>query len=310
MDRVDGDERRLDRRLGSRSAGHRSRFRALFGGAGATFEALTIAIASGKGGTGKSFLATNLAVLSSRRGLRTTLVDCDYGLAADHLLLGLQPERTLQDLVAGRATAATCRRTTALGPSFVAGQTGVPELAQLGRPQLARIAAAFASWSADQDLLLLDLGAGISAQGLATIAAADHVLLVVQPEIASLTDAYAVLKCIDQRPAPRPSWSVVVNRTTSPGDARHCHAKLASVVERFLGRSLHYVGEVGDEAAVTPRRLGQPPLVFSQPACRTASELAGVLDRLTAALGGIRPRPRKAGEGIAARFERNLVGMR
>ena len=49
-------------------------------------EACTIAIASGKGGTGKSFLATSLAVLLHRRGLRTTLVDCDFGLAVDHLL--------------------------------------------------------------------------------------------------------------------------------------------------------------------------------------------------------------------------------
>src|SRR5690606_4018118 len=67
-------------------------------------EAVSIAIASGKGGTGKSFLATSLAVLLHRAGRRTTLVDCDFGLACDHLLLGVKPTVTLQQLLGGQAT--------------------------------------------------------------------------------------------------------------------------------------------------------------------------------------------------------------
>ena len=67
-------------------------------------EAPLIAIGSGKGGTGKSFIATSMAVLLHRRGLRTTLVDCDFGLAADHLLLGVKPTVSLQQLLNGKAT--------------------------------------------------------------------------------------------------------------------------------------------------------------------------------------------------------------
>ena len=65
-------------------------------------EAFTLAFASGKGGTGKSFLATSLAVLLHARGRGVTIVDCDFGLACDHLLLGVKPDITLQQVVANR----------------------------------------------------------------------------------------------------------------------------------------------------------------------------------------------------------------
>ena len=66
----------------------------LRGAPASRLQAVTIAIASGKGGTGKSFLATSLAVLLHRQGLRTALVDCDFGLACDHLLMGVKPALT------------------------------------------------------------------------------------------------------------------------------------------------------------------------------------------------------------------------
>ena len=37
-------------------------------------------------GTGKSFLATNLAVAMCSRHRKVTLVDCDFGMANDHLV--------------------------------------------------------------------------------------------------------------------------------------------------------------------------------------------------------------------------------
>ena len=67
-------------------------------------EACVIALASGKGGTGKSFLASNLAVAMYDRGLRVTLVDCDFGLGNDHLLLGVNPRMSVQHFLGGMAS--------------------------------------------------------------------------------------------------------------------------------------------------------------------------------------------------------------
>lgn len=273
-------------------------------------EALSVAIASGKGGTGKSFLATNLAVLAARRGFATTLVDCDFGLAADHLLLGIQPVRTLQDLFEGRAPARDCRLETSLGARLVAGATGVQELANLDRIALLRLAAGLAEWAAGEDLLLLDAGAGIGAQSLATVVAADHVVIVVQPEIAALTDAYALAKCLVRRPPPVPSLSIVVNRTTSSSQGLRAHRKIADVAARFLGATLHYLGAIAEEPAISPRRLGQPPLAASHPTCRTAEELTTILERLHEVTAGIGPRLQAPDAGIEARLRQNLGSLR
>jgi Mrp family chromosome partitioning ATPase len=66
-------------------------------------EGTCVAFASGKGGTGKSFLATNVAIALHRAGKRVALVDCDFGLANAHLLLGVHPRHTLQHFVDGSA---------------------------------------------------------------------------------------------------------------------------------------------------------------------------------------------------------------
>src|SRR4051794_30266783 len=57
---------------------------------------------SPKGGTGKSVTATNLAVaLASQLGRRTLLVDLDLQFGDAAIMLGIEPFKTLHDLVSG-----------------------------------------------------------------------------------------------------------------------------------------------------------------------------------------------------------------
>src|SRR5690606_25287955 len=62
----------------------------------------SIAVTGGKGGGGQTNLAVNLASALSALGKRTRLLDADLGLANVAGLLGMSPQRTLADLVAGR----------------------------------------------------------------------------------------------------------------------------------------------------------------------------------------------------------------
>jgi pilus assembly protein CpaE len=54
---------------------------------------------SPKGGTGKTVTATNLAVSLAEHGHRTLLVDLDLQFGDVAIMLGLQPDRTLHDLM-------------------------------------------------------------------------------------------------------------------------------------------------------------------------------------------------------------------
>ena len=268
-------------------------------------EGPTIAIASGKGGTGKSFLATSLAIALSDVGKQVTLVDCDFGLACDHLLLGVTPKFTLQHLIEGRACSADLKVATRFGPALVPGGSGIQKMTTLDRRELDLLGKAMSDFAAESDVLLLDIGAGISPQSLLTLLSADHVVLVTQSEIAALTDAYAVIKCLCQRP-PIPKFSVVINRVTERGQGEPTFEKLAKVAERFTGVTLHYLGEIGEEPAVTHRRLGQAPIMVSHPQCVTAREIHAVLNRLAVVAGPLWCRTVQRNERLAARFNRQL----
>ena len=58
-----------------------------------------IAISSGKGGVGKTTIAVNLALSLADQGKKTLLLDADLGMANSHILLGVNPEKNLDDFV-------------------------------------------------------------------------------------------------------------------------------------------------------------------------------------------------------------------
>jgi flagellar biosynthesis protein FlhG len=269
-------------------------------------EACSIAVAGGKGGTGKSFVATSLAVLLHRARLRTTLVDCDFGLAADHLLLGVKPELSLQQLIAGKATLEQVLIDTPSGPRLLPGASGVRRLAAMTDKEMLALARDLGEVAADSDALLLDLGAGIAPATVLTMLAADHIVLVTQAEIAALVDAYAVVKCVAQL-NDKASFSVIVNRVSTPGRGQQAFQKLTQVARQHVGISLHYLGEIFEDPQVSQHRLGQLPLVVTEPDCATSRALAGIAERLRELTDGMTAREVSADQGIAARFRNHRL---
>lgn len=270
-------------------------------------EAMVLAVASGKGGTGKSFLSTNLAVAMHRAGLRVVVVDCDFGLANDHLLFGVNPRWSVQHLFddAGAMDIADVVMPTPFGPFLVAGGSGISSLTELGERRLAVLARALGWLAATHDVVLLDCAAGLSPQSLLTAMVAEHVLLVTNPEIAALTDAYALIKCLARQTA-MPGVHVVVNRVATQEQGRQTFVRLAEVARRFTGSSIHWCGEIPEDAAVTHRRLGQPPLLVSHPQCPTSQAVLTILQNLQARIGSLRPHLPEDRLGVAHRLQRRI----
>ncbi len=269
-------------------------------------EAVSLAIASGKGGTGKSFLATSLAVLLHKAGRRTVLVDCDFGLACDHLLLGVKPTLTLQQLLAGQCTLEQVLMQSPCGPRLLPGASGVRRMANPTDKDLIAFSKELAALAQREDALLLDLGAGIAPATVLTMLGADWIVLVTQPEIAALVDAYAVIKCIAQVHK-EARFLIVVNRVNQPGRGELAFQRLTEVARQNVGVELHYLGEIPDDDSVMQHRLGQLPLVVTEPDAPTSMAVRALASRLEQICGPLEPRTVRGDEGIDARFRQHRL---
>jgi flagellar biosynthesis protein FlhG len=158
-----------------------------------------IAVAGGKGGVGKSTIAANLALALGRLGHRVTLVDADLGAANLHTMLGVvNPETSLADFLDHRTETLDDIKAPAIIPtlSLVSG-TSRPGAANLSKPEKLRLLGAIAR--IDADCVVIDVGAGASFNVVDLVAAADHKLMVMTPQLPSLHNAYALLKACVHR---------------------------------------------------------------------------------------------------------------
>ncbi|TMQ21108.1 MAG: MinD/ParA family protein [Deltaproteobacteria bacterium] len=158
-----------------------------------------IAVAGGKGGVGKSTVAANLAVALGRLGHRVTLIDADLGAANLHTMLGvLNPTTGLGDFLDRRVDTLDALKTPVIVPtlSLVSGSSR-PGAANLGKADKLRLLGAIAHL--DADCVVLDVGAGSSFTVVDFVAAADHKLVVLTPQLPSLHNAYALLKACVHR---------------------------------------------------------------------------------------------------------------
>jgi flagellar biosynthesis protein FlhG len=158
-----------------------------------------VAIAGGKGGVGKSTVAANLAVAIGRLGHRTTLVDADLGSPNLHTMLGvINPSLGLADFLDQRVASLDDVKARVVVPTLaLVPGTSRPGAANLSK--LAKLRMLNAIARIDADCVVIDVGAGASFNVVDFVAAADHKVLVLTPQLPSLHNAYALLKACVHR---------------------------------------------------------------------------------------------------------------
>lgn len=242
----------------------------------------TIAITSGKGGVGKTNISANIGIQMARRARRVVVFDADLGLANLDVVLGTPAQYTLQHLLTGEKTLSQIVTEGPAGMRFIAGGSGVEALVNLSGPQLERFLSELAELERTTDILIFDTGAGIDSNVMTFLQAADETILVCTPDPASMTDAYATAKALWTR-RPDAIIRVVLNMVIDDAHAKAVFAKLRSITEQFLGKSLLFGGYVRhDPKAVDwirkrkPFSLGDPGAPASQDICAVAASLLGV----------------------------------
>ena len=98
------------------------------------------------------------------------------------------------------------------------------------------------------DFLLVDNSPGLSMQVVSLCLSARELVVVVNPEVTSLVDAYALIKVLRENGL----WSrprIIVNRAESMGDAKKIFATLYNTVQRYLNLKPSLLGVIPLDAA-------------------------------------------------------------
>jgi flagellar biosynthesis protein FlhG len=238
-----------------------------------------IGVTSGKGGVGKSNVAANLAVLAARAGERVLVLDADLGLANVEILYGLKPQFHLGHVLEGDVAVQDVLAEGPEGVRVLPAGHGLQQLTRLDEAQRLRLVTALDQLEDAFDTIFIDVGAGIGDNVLFFIGAAQEALLVVSPEPTALTDAYATLKVLCQEGGTR-FFNVVVNQASSEAAAKDIFDRLTSVVSRFLGAKMRWLGWLPRDENVHRAVMQQRPLVGLFPTSPATRALNAVADTL------------------------------
>jgi pilus assembly protein CpaE len=218
-----------------RKAAHAGR--RLAGPASTVTHGRIVTVFSPKGGTGKTAIATNLATaLGKHEAKRTLLLDLDLQFGDAAIMLGLQPEKTIYDLVSAPGE---------LDPEKLAGYTtkhisGLDILPAPLRPEdaelvtEAKIGRLLEVARTSYDVIIVDTSPFFHGPMLATLDQTDELLLVCSLDVPTIKNVRLSLQTLELLSFPMKKVHVMLNRANSKVGMKE------SEVETALERKVRY----------------------------------------------------------------------
>ncbi|RMH36131.1 MAG: MinD/ParA family protein [Nitrospirae bacterium] len=240
-----------------------------------------IAVSSGKGGVGKTNIVANLAVACARAGRHVMVMDADLALGNVDILLGLAPTHTIEDVLARTKSLEDIIVPGPAGIDILPAASGAQELTHLTYEQQLHLQNEFLKLRRIPDLLFIDCAAGVSSNVLYFSLVAHDSVVVISPDPASLTDAYATVKILSTRYQQR-RFRFLVNMARSAQEGSEVFRKFSMVTDRFLDLSLDYMGWIPLDPAVPLAVARQRAVVEAYPkapSSRAFCRLVPHLDR-------------------------------
>jgi septum site-determining protein MinD len=168
-----------------------------------------ISIASGKGGTGKTTVTANLAIALGKLGKKVCAVDADLTMANLSLHFGLDDARkTIHDVLIEGEDIRKAVHTTKY--EFVYVVPAAVDWERVAKADPRNLPEVIPKLKKDFDYILIDCPAGLQIDAMSAMLSGEEILLVTNPEIASISDTMKV--GIVLRKAGRGVLGFVLNR--------------------------------------------------------------------------------------------------
>lgn len=241
-----------------------------------------IAVFGAKGGVGKTTMAVSLALaIRLRTRQRVIIVDADLTFGDIAVHLNIAPTRSIVDIVRSGDEIEREMVNQVLLPHPSGLQALLapprPEEAELVSPDhITRILDLLA---VSADYVVVDCQTSYDDRTLSVFDRADHVLLVITPEIGPLKNTSLFLNLANQLGINSNAISIVLNRANSGVGIG------VGEIERVLRRKINFHVISGGQPVVTSVNRGMP-LILEQPKHPFVQQMLYIGDQLVKQLGG------------------------
>ncbi|MGY3803410.1 MinD/ParA family protein [Pigmentibacter ruber] len=234
-----------------------------------------LAISGGKGGVGKTLTTANLGLCMARMGMRTLLIDGDFGLANLDVVLNLRPQFTLDDVLCGERHLKDIIMTGVEGVRIIPSSSGVMRVPELDKLQKLMLLDQIESLDEEFDVVLIDTPAGVSKNVQYWTSSSAEVIMVVTPEPTSLADCYASIKILSQTTA-ETNFKLIVNMVRNDLEAKKIYDKISTLSDEYLQVRVEYLGHIPFDEVVRNSVRDRVPYVQKYPFSQASQGLRDI----------------------------------
>jgi septum site-determining protein MinD len=221
-------------------------------------------VAGGKGGVGKTTTAVNVAAAMEEEGYDVAVVDADLGMANLGAMLGVDPETSIHQVLAGGRAVSDALTDVQGGITIVPGEQSLEAFADADPAKLKKVIKTLRN---AYDVVLIDTGAGLSHETTVPLGLADGVVLITTPDDVAVGDATKTAELAER--VDGEVIGTVLNRTTTETDVE-------PIADRFDSKLLAVVPDDIEATADEPLVLNAPASPAADAYVRLTEHLLGI----------------------------------